>query len=176
MRWSQVFYICIHDDCVFGLWLFLSVLIIPLFWLMFVFAFQSHFDVVHLCFQLVVILYHTWCVNVSIKTIAIWLGLGLRRTRTTWLAKPFLSQERSNMHVDSLEHTHFCPLGDKFFMFMSLLDLNMVLWEYIFSIGQGFARPWSVEMWIIFSRKTMFAGGIWTRALFWWFFHGWWLG
>ena len=63
-----------------------------------------------------------------------------------------------------------------FFMFISLLDLNMVLWEYIFSIGQGFARPWSVEMWIIFSRKTVFAGGIWTRALFWWFFHGWWLG
>ena len=32
------------------------------------------------------------------------------------------------------------------------------------------------KMWIIFSRKTVFAGGIWTRALFWWFFHGWWLG
>ena len=47
-----------------------------------------------------------------IKISAIRLGLGLRRTRTTWLAKPFLSQERSNMHVDSLEHTHFCPLGD----------------------------------------------------------------
>ena len=50
-----------------------------------------------------------------IKISAIRLGLGLRRTRTTWLAKPFLSQERSNMHVDSLEHTHFCPLGDYFF-------------------------------------------------------------
>ena len=49
-----------------------------------------------------------------IKISAIRLGLGLRRTRTTWLAKPFLSQERSNMHVDSLEHTHFCPLGDYF--------------------------------------------------------------
>ena len=49
-----------------------------------------------------------------IKISAIRLGLGLRCTRTTWLAKPFLSQERSNMHVDSLEHTHFCPLGDYF--------------------------------------------------------------